>query len=286
MLDDALRALLHDAGVDAVGARRLSGGSVAEVLRVADAAGATRVVKVDRAPSDVAPLLREAAMLRFLGERSTLPVPRVLASTAQVLVLQDMPGATGFAGAEGHAAALLAALHDVTAERYGFPFPAAIGGLHQDSTWSSSWRDFFRDRRLLAGARAAVDEGRLPATTARRLERFAARLHDVVDEPPRPALVHGDVWSGNVLSAGDRVTAFLDPATCFADGEQDLAFIALFATAGEAFFAAYEAHRPIRPGRVERWRAYDLWPLLIHVRLFGGAYVDEVDARLRALPGS
>jgi len=287
-IDDLLTAAL---GAPPRATQPLSGGQ-GLVLRVVEQSGRVVVAKVDATPgADGRPidlLAREAGMLRFLAARTTLPVPAVLAVTPHVLVLAHVEGSIGVGGAEVHAAELLAALHDTAPDdgAYGFPLPTAIGGLPQDGAPSSSWVAFLRDRRLLPMAAAARAAGRLPAAVHARVERCAARLGELVDEPPRPSLVHGDVWSGNVIVRGARVAAFLDPALGFADGEQDLAFVALFATAGDAFFAAYAARRPLRPGRVERWRAYDLWPLLVHARLYGGAYVDEIARRLDGLPGS
>ncbi|MEX2535727.1 MAG: fructosamine kinase family protein [Trueperaceae bacterium] len=101
---------------------------------------------------------------------------------------------------------------------------------------------------------------------------------------PKPGLVHGDVWSGNVLARNGRITAMLDPAIYFADPEVELAFIELFATFGEAFWERYGELRPIDPGyREVRRDVYQLYPLLVHTALFGGGYVRAVGERLEWL---
>src|SRR3546814_4637170 len=90
--------------------------------------------------------------------------------------------------------------------------------------------------------------------------------------------LHGDMWGGNVLARGGRIAAFVDPAIYHADPEIELAFSTLFGTYGEAFFRRYEALRPLRPGFFETRRdIYNLYPLLVHARLFGGSYVASVD---------
>jgi len=101
-------------------------------------------------------------------------------------------------------------------------------------------------------------------------------------EPVRPSLIHGDMWGGNVLAANGMITGFIDPALYFADPEIELAFTTLFSTFGDTFFSRYNEHRPLAPGFFEERRdLYNLYPLLVHVRLFGGSYVDSVDGILR-----
>ena len=89
-------------------------------------------------------------------------------------------------------------------------------------------------------ARAAEAEGALPAKLLIRLERLAERLPDYLTEPAHPSLLHGDLWTGNVLVRGDRVAGFVDPAIYYGHPEIELAFTTLFGTFGAAFFETYE----------------------------------------------
>ncbi len=259
----------------------LSGGCVGEVYRADLADGRTFVVKVDRAASPV--LAREGWMLRYLAEHTRLPAPRVVYSDAALLVMTFLPGSSSFdRDSEVHAAELLADLHGVTAPAYGLEADTLIGGLHQPNPWTERWLDFFRDHRLRYMARVAYEAGRLPAETLRGVEKLAGRLDAWLEEPDQPALIHGDVWSGNVLARNGRITGFLDPAIYYADPEMELAFITLFHTFGDAFFRRYDELRGIRPGFWEvRRDLYNLYPLLVHVRLFGGGYVGSVQRILR-----
>ncbi len=270
-------------GNEIVGTRALSGGCVGEVYRVDLADGRVVVAKVDQGASPV--LEREGWMLRYLAAHSSLPVPQVFFSSPTLLVMDFLPGRSSFDEAsEIHAADLLADLHAISAPAYGLEEDTLIGGLHQPNPWTSSWIAFFRDQRLLWMARMAYEAGRLPAGLLRRVERLAGRLDAWLEEPPAPGLIHGDVWSGNVLAQDGRITGFLDPAIYFADPEMELAFITLFHTFGQAFFRRYEERRGIRPGFWEvRRDLYNLYPLLVHVRLFGGGYVGSVERILRGL---
>ncbi len=130
--------------------------------------------------------------------------------------------------------------------------------------------------------RLALDAGRLPAGAFAALERLAGRLERYIEAGGRPALIHGDVWGGNVLARGGHIAAFVDPAIYFADPEIELAFSTLFGTFGEAFFERYGEIRPLAPGFFEARRdLYNLYPLLVHTRLFGGGYAASVAQILR-----
>jgi fructosamine-3-kinase len=159
-----------------------------------------------------------------------------------------------------------------------------IGPLPQPNPQMDRWIPFFRDHRLLAMARTAQAEGRLPAKLLLRLERLAERLDTYLIEPRHPSLLHGDLWTGNVLVRGQRIAGFVDPAIYCGHPEIELAFTTMFGTFGPAFFEAYEALSPLEPGFHElRSGLYKLYPTLVHVRLFGSAYLPPIERTLAQL---
>lgn len=254
----------------------LGGGCVGEVMRVSLDGGGDLVAKLGPG------LEPEGWMLAYLAERTALPVPRLLHADDDLLLMDYIPaGGALDDAAQAHAADSLAALHGLAADAFGLERDTLIGALPQPNPWTARWLDFFRDRRLLHMGEAALRAGRLPAATMRRLERLAGRLSQWIEEPERPGLIHGDAWGGNILCRDGRVAAFIDPAIYYADPEIELAFGTLFGTFGDAFFRRYGALRPLRPGFFEARRdLYNLYPLLVHVRLFGGGYLGSVERTL------
>jgi fructosamine-3-kinase len=267
-------------GQSLVRTRALHGGCIAEVLRLELGDGGALVAKVSDGADDG--LVVEARMLRYLAEHSRLPVPRVRYAEAGLLLMDFVESSGGLdAGAERHAAELLAGLHGLTAPAFGFAWDTLIGALPQPNSWTEDWRTFFRDQRLWYMGRQALDADRLPATTFAALERLCGKLERYIDANARPSLIHGDVWGGNVLARSSRIAAFLDPAIYYADPEIELAFSTLFGTFGGAFFDRYNEIRPLRPGFFEvRRDLYNLYPLLVHTRLFGGGYAASVERSL------
>ncbi len=260
----------------------LHGGNVARVYLAEMAEGPPLVIKTAGTGSDY---VLEGFMLNFLTENSSLPVPLVHYADQNLLVLDWIESGDPIdENAERDAAIHLLKLHSNFAPEYGFECDTLIGPLAQPNPWTSQWIEFYRDHRLLYMARAAMEDGRLSPQLMARIDRLAEQLDRWIVQPSRPALLHGDMWGGNLLVKSGVVTGFIDPAIYYGDPEMDLAFATLFGTFREAFFESYEDASPLRPGFWEGRRdIYNLYPLLVHVRLFGGDYQRSVESILNRL---
>lgn len=258
----------------------LRGGCIGTVRRAHMPSGADLVVKTGDAS---AKLSIEGDMLRYLGEHSALPVPEVLHSDDELLIMEFIES-SGQASTQAHihAADLLAALHTHTRDSYGFASDTLIGSLDQpnpqyEASRRESWIDFFAEHRLMYLAELCVQKGQMPAKLRDEIAQLCGKLGQYIDRLNPPALIHGDVWGGNVLFDGDQVAGFVDPAIYYADPEIELAFTALFSTFDQAFYERYDELNGIRDGFWEvRKDLYNIYPLLVHVWHFGGSYVSSV----------
>lgn len=284
MTSDRDEALISDAlGARPAALTLLAGGCVATVYRVQTTDGRVLAAKVDAGPEPTLDV--ESCMLEYLRGRCVLRVPGVVSASPRVLLMEfiEHSGGASRAGlvelAEG-----LAELHGVTGRAYGFGRDTLIGPLRQPNEQDADWRSFYAERRVRHFARVAFEAGRLGAALRERCERAADRIKEWIADDEAPTLVHGDLWSGNVLWRGGRVAGLIDPAVHYADREVELAFMDLFGSFGPEFWARYHAFRPIRAGFWEvRRHAYRLYPLLVHVRLFGGSYGGALSGELDAL---
>lgn len=260
----------------------LSQGHNATLLSVALKDGRTCVAKLARQDghSRYTPSLEiEGWMLRYLAAHSTLPVPELLFGDASLLLMTKLPDTGSLVGhAQENAADLLAALHNVHSTYYGLERDTTIGPLHQPNPPSKDWASFYAEQRVLHMARAALEEGQIDTPLMHNIEHLADKLPDFIGPAAPPSLIHGDLWGGNILCTAGQVSGFIDPALYYADPEIELAFGTLFNTFDARFFARYAEHIPIREGFFEERRAlYLLYPLLVHVRIYGASYLHKVE---------
>jgi fructosamine-3-kinase len=258
--------------------------------RVQSFSGAGHGAALWRVTLDGADLVAKTADARLISEgrglvllaRAGLPTPAVHHADDTLLVMDHVDNdgsALSEAGARA-AAEMLAGLHDVTDASCGFDHDCMLGGLTQLNERMPTWTEFFRHKRLVHAAWLARRAGRIGDALFDRVERLAAGLEGRIEEPQRPALLHGDLWSGNVLTHRGEVAAFIDPAPYFGHPEIELAFTTLFGGFPKAFYQRYFTLRPTTPGYEARRRdIYLLYPLLVHAALFGAPY-DASVARL------
>lgn len=120
--------------------------------------------------------------------------------------------------------------------------------------------------------------GRVKPAFMDKLDQLISKLDNFLPKTPKASLLHGDVWRGNMLFQDNKIAAFIDPAISYGHHEMDLAFIDLMGGLDPVFFDAYHQISTIDAGfHKERKAIYQLWPLLVHIKLFGGGYVKDAE---------
>jgi protein-ribulosamine 3-kinase len=266
-VDDALRKAL---GIEAV--EKLPGGGVLDCYWVS-IGGAQRFLKTGpgRYAEVLAAEAEGLAALRGAGARApeAFACGRVGATAYLLLEHLELHTAGDFA-ALGR---MLAKLHRTTGPRFGWERDNFIGPTPQANGWCEDWQEFFVERRLrpqLELARANGFSVEMPS------------LSSLEGHKPRPSMLHGDLWSGNAgFHEGEPV--IFDPAAYYGDREADLAMTELFGGFPPAFYSSYEQAFPVEKGYSSRKNLYNLYHLLNHLNIFGGSYLEQVNATLRLL---
>ena len=247
---------------------RLSGGDLSEVLLVRRGDGRLSVAKGGAA------IATEAAMLRELANAG-VPVPRVEGEVDGVLLLEHIDNDGVFSerawGAIGEA---LRCVHGRVGDAYGWPVDYQIGTVALENKQRSDWPGFWGEQRLVPTASI------LDRPWRERVAGLASRLKTILPASPPPSLLHGDLWTGNILIKEGQLAALIDPACYHGHCEVDLAMLTLFDAPPPAFWGAYGG---LEAGWEERRGAYQLFPALAHLRLFGQSYAGMVDRLLSAL---
>lgn len=231
---------------------------------------------------------KEAEGLRLLKANTSLTVPEVHAFGREgdhnFLLIEWLESArqgTRYAEDLGMG---LAELHMATQKRFGLSHDNFIASLAQKNTPLEDWTDFFTNCRLEPLVGQAYFEGLIDLDFLRKFKKIYQKLEGVFPKE-KPALLHGDLWTGNVITDGKGNPALIDPAVYFGHREMDLAFSRLFGGFSEKFYARYEEVFPLEPGFGERVAIYNLYPLLVHLLLFGHSYLPPIQATVRRLVG-
>lgn len=289
------RALGLDAA-DTIGARPVSGGCINHGARLETRAGPFFLKWNERAGHRFFQV--EAEGLEALAATDTVRTPSVVArgegdDAIPWLLLEWIDPRRPTEGSWRRLGRELAALHrgdggtetdpgeddpqrGDRGQLWGWHSNNVIGSLPQPNGWVDDWGDFWARRRIRPLARELLTRGiispRQHTAIARAADR-AVRLLGPASLADGPSLLHGDLWSGNVLFARGGHPVLIDPAVYIGHREVDLAMCRLFGGFPPAFYDAYTEAWPLAAGHEHRLACYQLYPLLVHARLFGGGYV-------------
>jgi protein-ribulosamine 3-kinase len=279
-LETALRAALEVPELQIQSLRSVAGGCIHNAARLVTTAGDFFAKWNDACPPDL--FLREADGLRELAAaESGLVVPRVLAASEPVegappfIIMEYLSPGKGSGDRDDERLARgLASVHRRRGEAFGFAANTYCGATSQDNSISVTWLEFYAERRLRP-ILGLIDRNRAFSTADRRVfDRLIPRLDDLLPAEVVPSLIHGDLWSGNVM-ATSRGPAIFDPACAYADREMEFGITTLFGGFSERFWSAYEEAWPLSVGWRERNPLYQVYHLLNHHLLFGGHYGRE-----------
>ena len=170
----------------------------------------------------------------------------------------------------------LAHLHLTSSSQFGLDTDNYIASLRQNNLQTDSWSDFYIEQRLEPMVGLAYFDKLIPLDFLKKFQTIYTKMESIFPKE-KPALLHGDLWSGNVLCNQEGKPCLIDPAIYFGHREMDLAFSKLFGGFDTRFYEAYESVTPLEPDFESRIGIYNLYPLLVHLNLFGTAYLPGIE---------
>jgi fructosamine-3-kinase len=275
MIPQSIRkVLLKEWDIHITDIHSVSGGCINQTVVLSTDKGSYFLKVNPDVPQDF--FIRESEGLGALRSAGTgLIVPEVIAADAPradqpgYLLMEYVP--TASRGEAFDFGSRLARLHQQTRKQFGFDHDNYIGRLPQSNQRMDDWIDFFCAQRIEPQLRQAIDTGKIDAQWHVHWDRLAGRLDQLIPDCA-PSLLHGDLWSGNYMFHTDGRAVLIDPAVYYGHPEMDLAFSKLFGGFDAAFYQGYEEINPLEPGFSKRMDIHNLYPLLVHVNLFGGHY--------------
>lgn len=273
----------HHADFSIFSANPLGGGSINQVYQLKTSAG-TFCLKYNR--SDAFPKMfeTEAMGLRLLASARTIRVPGFIffnnLNDFSFILLEYITAAPRIKGFFSDFGRSLARLHRSGNELYGLDYNNYMGSLAQNNCYHAGWVEFFVEERLDKQVRLALRNELLDASAGKLFEKLYVTLDEILPEEP-PCLVHGDLWSGNFIVSEEGKACLIDPAAYYGNREVDLAMSTLFGGFSPEFYSSYNEEFPLIDGWKERLEIYNLYPLLIHLNLFGSSYLPSILSVLR-----
>lgn len=261
----------------------LGGGDTSAVYRV-DGKEKTVLVKTNAAIQLKGLLAAEHRGLVALKTAATIAIPTVYfhrdTPQGELLVMEYIPNGPSSAAALRLLGQQLANMHQQYGAEHGWRHDNFIGQLKQWNTPNERWPLFYAHQRLLPQLKLAVDKGLLHPRHLLHEDKLGKRCEELLGFP-NPSPLHGDLWNGNYLISQSGQAYLIDPSFYYGHAEVDLAMARLFGGFGDQFYAAYHEIKPSTAGANERCEIYQLYYLLVHLNMFGVAYLAQVQRILQ-----
>jgi fructosamine-3-kinase len=258
------------------------GGCINQGGRLSTSAG-TFFIKWNSRSKYPAMFEAEASGLQLLKASSSIHIPGVVswfeADDFQAILSEYVESKSKSDSYWENLGTSLASLHRNSNNTFGLDRSNYIGSLPQVNDPTPAWIDFFIEKRLVFQLKIAVDGHVLDKNTVRQFERLYLKLSSLLPIE-KPSLLHGDLWSGNVIADESGQPCLIDPAVYYGHREAELAFTTLFGGFDDRFYRSYDEAYPLVSGYDKRIDLYNLYPLLVHVNLFGGGYIRQVKSIL------
>ncbi len=280
---------LDRTGQEVTGDAPVGGGCINDTMQISLQDGSRYFVKQNKISlRDM--FEKEAAGLQLMadaaGETGEIRIPEVTGLTEDhesgqaFLILSFVDEGRRSGDFDRRFGRALAGLHRHANRQYGLDHDNYIGRLPQKNDWRDNWNSFFMECRLEPQFAMARERGFFNGPARQSLDRLGKSLPELLPDEP-PSLLHGDLWGGNYMCDNENQPVLIDPAVYYGHRETELAFTTLFGGFGRDFYSGYEESWPLQPGFSERRDIYNLYPLLVHVNLFGGMYVSQTESILR-----
>lgn len=251
----------------------VSGGCINNTSRLVCADGTSFFLKQNQnAAKDL--FTAEATGLQSLSIDDGPRIPQVYLVHTQFLLMEFLDSSTPRQNYWQQFGQQLATVHNIQQSYFGFRIPTYCGATVQNNTPHDNGHVFFAEQRLLPLGRRVFDQGLLTSSDLQGLEHLCHALPQLIPEQ-KPAMLHGDLWSGNAHIGPHGEPCLIDPAVYFGWPEADLAMTTMFGQFPDAFYQAYCERHQLDPGYQDRFDLYNLYHYLNHAYLFGATYISS-----------
>jgi fructosamine-3-kinase len=275
--------IIKDCGITITGYQPVSGGDINEAFCLAGKQN-NYFLKINRHSRHPRMFETEARGLQILRSQTLLNVPQVIrygmVNDYQYLLLEWLEKGKPQNDCMEKFGAGLALMHQQHQSYFGLDEDNYIGSLPQQNTPRDKWGSFYSENRIIPLVRQLFDSGKFTQMDLMLSEQVCRNLDNLFPQEP-PALLHGDLWSGNYMITSSGYAAMYDPSVYYGHREMDIGMTRLFGGFDNRFYEGYHKNYPLLPGWEGRLPLSQLYPLLVHAVLFGGHYIRNAGEIIR-----
>jgi len=271
------------AGEKIVNSHSIGGGSIASTQWMETESGRRFVLKTGAQDKKMFPC--EANGLRELEKAEAIHIPHVYLAEEDFLLMDYVEAAPQKKDFWEQFGRRFAKMHRYRGGQYGFHEDNFIGHTEQKNIagkhQQQDWKAFYFEKRLLYQYNLAESRGLASPKLTKGFREIESKIDDIIgDSAEYPALLHGDLWSGNFIVDEKGEPCLIDPAVYYGQREADLAMTKVFGGFSPRFYDAYEEAFPLPPGHRQRENIYKLYHILNHLNLFGAGYLGQAEGLL------
>ena len=259
----------------------IGGGTIADSQIIQTKGGAKYFMKFYNENSEIVKC--ETNGLHEIEKSNSIRVPKIIGYDKNFLILEFIEeGKRGIDFFENFAHKL-AEMHRNNAEIHGFYEDNFIGSnIQKNIPQFYNWIDFFWENRLLFQFKLAEKNNFVSYEFQKLFNKLEKNVHKILEgTEEKPALIHGDLWSGNFLCDSSGEPVLIDPAIYFGHREAELAMTKMFGGFTPEFYEAYNYAYPLVHDWEYRIDLYKLYHVLNHLNLFGHGYFSQVISILK-----
>ena len=277
------RLAQHVSFVDFIQFTSVGGGSINETYRISlnNRSAFCKLNSVSKFPQL---FQKEKAGLELIARQGIVKTPTVIdcfeQEDTQILLLEWVQSGERTEVFWKEFGERLATLHHVFADFFGLHEDNYMGSVPQSNRQQKNWAVFFVAERLQPMIDRCFRKGQLSLKHRQQFEKLQSRLATIFEEE-KPSLLHGDLWSGNFMCNGAGEPVLIDPAAYYGHRSVDLAMTTLFGGFRSSFYEAYNHHFPLPKNYEEQCAICNLYPLLVHLYLFGRSYLPQIENTLQ-----
>lgn len=221
----------------------------------------------------------ETKNLIFLDELNLKLFPKIYTNDDKYLIISYLENdGVQPSGITDDLLSAITKIHLLEDVNYGFKFDTQIGGIKQKNVRENNWVDFYKNYRLGYIYDLINHSNPMDMSINKKIENLLKNLENFIPNNPKPSLLHGDLWEGNILFNNKKLVGFIDPGSFYGHNELEVAYLRWFNPSfiDNGFLEKYNNIIRLNEEYLNYEPIYQLYYSLLNVHLWDRKYINDV----------